>query len=334
MEINAPSFWVITFILLLLLPWLARYLKPKFNHKLPPGPRKLPIIGNLHQLAVAGSLPHIALRDLAQKYGPLMHLQLGQISTVIASSPEMAKEIMKTHDVAFAQRPQLVPAQIFTYGGIDMAFSPYGEYWRQMRKICMLELLSAKKVQAFSFIREEAAAKFIEEIESWAGREMNLSSRISNLISTSVFRAAFGNMCGEQEEFESLQKQVAIHLGGFDIPDLFPSMEFVRVLTGKRLKLDKLQKRLDRIYDNIVSEHEQKLPRKEEGSVEEEEEDLVDVLLRVQKSGSLGINFTTQHVKAMVSVSPLVQQNYIYTTYFSIAHIISLFYSFLYTTDS
>jgi len=312
MEINEPSFWGITFLLLLLLPWFAKYFKPKFSHKLPPGPRKLPIIGNLHQLAVAGSLPHVAIRDLAKKYGPLMHLQLGQISAVIASSPEMAKEIMKTHDVAFAQRPKIVPAQIFTYGGLDIAFSPYGDYWRQMKKISKLELLSAKKVQSFSFIREQAAAKFIEAIESSAGSEINLTSRISNLISTSVFKAAFGNMSGDQDEFESLQKHLAIHLGGLDITDLFPSMEFIHVLTGKRSKLEKLQKRLDRIYDNIVTQHEEKLPRVQERTLEAEEEDLVDVLLRVQKSGSLGINITIKHIKAMVSVSQLMPQNYIY----------------------
>ncbi|KAK7406628.1 hypothetical protein VNO78_08257 [Psophocarpus tetragonolobus] len=296
-----PSIWGITLILMLLLPWLVKYYKSTFTHKLPPGPRKLPLIGNLHQLAVAGSLPHVALRDLAQKYGPLMHLQLGEISAVIASSPEMAKEIMKTHDVAFAQRPKVVPAQIFTYGGIDMAFAPYGDYWRQMRKICMLELLSAKKVQAFSFIREEETAKFIESIKSSSGSVINLSNRISKLISTSVFRAAFGNTCGDQDEFESLQKQVAVHLGGFDLPDLFPSMEFIRVLTGKKSKLDNLQKQLDRIYDNIVTQHQEKLARAKEGKIEAQEEDLVDVLLRVQQSGSLGINMTTQHIKAMVS---------------------------------
>jgi hypothetical protein len=155
---------------------------------------KLPFIGNLHQIATLGSLPHRAFQQLAKKYGPMVHLKLGEISTIVISSPKLAKEILKTHDVIFANRPQLQAPNIMAYGSIDIAFSPHGDYWRQMRKICMLELLSNKRVQTFSYIREDETRNFIYKINSVISRVFdNLTNRIFSLVSTTVSRSAFGD---------------------------------------------------------------------------------------------------------------------------------------------
>ncbi|XVF86296.1 hypothetical protein PTKIN_Ptkin18bG0028600 [Pterospermum kingtungense] len=110
-----------------------------------------------------------------------MHLQLGQVSTEVVSSPEIAKEIMKTHDIIFAYRPLLVVLTITTYGYTDIAFALYGNYWRQLQKLCMTKLLSVTRVQSFQSIREEEAtfsggSERSSTVVEWAMSEMTMAS--------------------------------------------------------------------------------------------------------------------------------------------------------------
>ncbi|KAL2339267.1 hypothetical protein Fmac_013713 [Flemingia macrophylla] len=299
MEVQS-SLAIISFFLSLVVLWLAKNYKQKGLHKLPPGPWKLPIIGNLHQLAARSSLPHRALSELSQKYGPLMHLQLGEISAVIVSSPNMAMQIMKTHDLAFAQRPKFLSSEILVYGSADIAFAPYGDYWRQMRKICMLELLSAKKVQSFSHDREEEVNKLVEIIHSSAGAPIDLTTVIDFFISTFASRAVFGNITEDLEEFLLLVKQVIEVADGFDLADMFPSFKPVHLITGLKAKLNKMHQKIDKILEKIIKETKEKRRSAKEGMGEEKNENLVEVLLRVQQSSNLDTPITINNIKAVI----------------------------------
>ncbi|GJN00101.1 hypothetical protein PR202_ga17260 [Eleusine coracana subsp. coracana] len=86
---------------------------------LPPGPWTLPVIGSMYCLL--GALPHHALHRLARRYGPVMLRRLGHVSTLVVSSPEAAKEVMKTQDAALVNRPVNVTMNILTYGGQNIA---------------------------------------------------------------------------------------------------------------------------------------------------------------------------------------------------------------------
>lgn len=294
-------FLPLLFFLFNLLKTLTRSKIHNPTPKIPPGPWKLPLIGSIHHLA--GSEPHRSLRNLATKYGPLMHLQLGENSTVVVSSPRLAKEVMQTQDVAFANRPPLLAVKSMTYNYVDIAFCPYGDYWRQMRKICILELLSAKNVRFFSSIREDEVFHLVESIKTSSGSPINLANKILSLTNDIIFRAAFGKRYDDQDALMPLMKESIELAGGFNLCDLFPSFKVLHFLSGMRYKLVRLHEKMDRILENIIEEHEENLRSSEGGNVEAGEEDLLDVLLRLKHSGDLQFPMTNNNIKAIILVS-------------------------------
>ncbi|KAH1092651.1 hypothetical protein GYH30_038724 [Glycine max] len=286
-------FFLLVFILIITL-WRSK--TKNSNSKLPPGPRKLPLIGSIHHL---GTLPHRSLARLASQYGSLMHMQLGELYCIVVSSPEMAKEVMNTHDIIFANRPYVPAADVITYGSKGMTFSPQGTYLRQMRKICTMELLAQKRVQSFRSIREQELSIFVKEISLSEGSPINISEKINSLAYGLLSRIAFGKKSKDQQAYIEHMKDVIETVTGFSLADLYPSIGLLQVLTGIRTRVEKIHRGMDRILENIVRDHREKtLDTKAVG--EDKGEDLVDVLLRLQKNGDLQHPLSDTVVKATI----------------------------------
>lgn len=113
------------------------------RQKLPPTPSLLHLIGVSHYL-VRSRPHHYPLTELANRYGPLMYFEVGERSAAVVSSAKIAREVMSTHDPAYAQRPKVLGSQILLYNDRDVFFHQYDEYWRQMRNLCISELLGSK----------------------------------------------------------------------------------------------------------------------------------------------------------------------------------------------
>jgi cytochrome P450 len=221
---------------------------------LPPGPWTLPLIGNIHQI-IRHSLPHHSLKNLAEKYGPLMHIKLGEVPYIIVSSPEMAKEILKTHDLTFCDRPKLLLSTIWSYNNTDIIFSPYGEHWRQIRKICVIELLSVKRVQSFRYIREEEVSNLVKSISASEGSVVNLTHKILAMTYGITARAAFGKKSKHQKAFKSAIEETARLLGGFCIADLYPSIKILQRVNRAKTKMEKVHREIDMILQDIIDDH-------------------------------------------------------------------------------
>ncbi|KAK8468531.1 hypothetical protein PHAVU_006G054500 [Phaseolus vulgaris] len=227
-----------------------------------------------------------------------MHLQLGEVSTIVISTPECAKEVMKTHDINFATRPKLPTVDVFSYNCTDIAFSPYGYYWRQLRKICTLELLSLKRVNSFQPIREDELSNLVKWIDSEKGSPINLTQALLSSIYTIISRSAFGKKYKDQENFITVVKKSMKVAGGFDIGDLFPSATWLQHVTGMRPELERLHQQTDHIMENIINEHKEAKSKAKDH--EREPEDLVDVLIQYEDGSKQDFSLTRTNIKAII----------------------------------
>eukprot|EP01018_Ginkgo_biloba_P005270 Gb_32735 [translate_table: standard] len=244
------------------------------KYRLPPGPTPLPIIGNLHKL---GKLPHRSLQALAKKYGPLMYLRLGSVPTVVASSPEMAKEFLKTHDANFSSRPITSAGKYTAYDFKGITLAPYGSNWRDVRKICNIELLTAKRLQSFQSLREEEVGLMVDSIAKESAYPVNLSKTLASLTTNIMCRIVIGRKYSEGDlacgEFHEMVHDLFSTNGAFNIGDFIPWLQRFD-LQGIVRRTKNAHKIFDVFAENVIDEHVVENMELKEGG-----KDFVDVLL-------------------------------------------------------
>ncbi|KAI3454400.1 hypothetical protein Pfo_011063 [Paulownia fortunei] len=270
---------------------------------LPPSPRKLPVIGNLHQL---GLLPHRSLQSLSRHYGPLMLLHLGRVPVLVVSSADAAREIMKNQDLIFSNRPKLsIPDKLF-YGSKDVAFAPYGEYWRQVRSTCVLQLLSVRRVQSFRRVREEETSLMIEKIRQLGSSVINLSDILVLLTNDIVCRVALGRKYSIGEEgkkFKMLLSEAVELLGTSCVGDYIPWLAWISRVSGLDAKVVKLAKEFDEFLESVVEEHRSKKNGERargDSRSEATGSDFVDILLEIQRENKDSSPIENDAIKAII----------------------------------
>ncbi|KAL3512750.1 hypothetical protein ACH5RR_025467 [Cinchona calisaya] len=276
---------------------------------LPPSPPKLPIIGNLHQLS---SVPQRSLQSLAKKYGSLMLLRLGSKQVLVVTSTDAAEEILKTQDLTFATRPKLSFPGRLVYDFKDIAFSPYGEYWRQVRSVCVLQLLSNKRVLSFRSVREEEIALMLENIrESCASSSIiRIGEVLATLTNNVLSRVAIGKRYSGEEggtNIKEMFQEFTMLLGVFNVGDYIPWLAWINHYNGLEKKVNKFIRDFDEFLENIVQEgikrQMKSVSNNIDGEKHKEQQNFIDVLLEIQRTNAAGFQLGRDSIKAIVAVN-------------------------------
>ncbi|KAK2419769.1 cytochrome P450 82A3 [Trifolium repens] len=161
--------------LLLFLFGFTKFANSK-NKEAPIAKGAWPILGHLPNFS-GTQPPHRVLGTLADKYGPIFTIKLGSKHALIINNWEMAKECFTTNDMAVSSRPKLVATEHLAYKGAMFGFAPYGPYWRQLRKIATLEILSNRRVEQAKHVHISEVRTSIKELcDVWSSKKSELGS--------------------------------------------------------------------------------------------------------------------------------------------------------------
>ncbi|KAJ7548418.1 hypothetical protein O6H91_07G011100 [Diphasiastrum complanatum] len=195
----------------------------------------------------------------------------------------------------------MLAANILFYNQKDVAWSQYGPYWREIRKICLVELLSPARMEASKHIRIEEAYSMVKSIRvNCEGRKVvDVHSQIYGLTRSIIARMVlnrnyFASNSKEALEFKEIGTEYSHLLGVINFGDFIPYVGLLDIRGYKR-RLMAARKRMDSIIDKIIQEHQEKTT----GVSTDASIDFVDVLL------SLKNNKDYQHL-SMDSIKALV----------------------------
>ncbi|KAI3802765.1 hypothetical protein L1987_30908 [Smallanthus sonchifolius] len=257
-NLSSPLFILSTIIFILLLVKQTKLFYFKSDKNLPPGPSKCPIIGNLHQV---GDKPHVTLANLAKRYGPLISLRLGKQVLVVASSPEAAKEILKTHDRLLSGRSVPTAFQQASLLPHSLMWSDSNQTWKNLRNLCRTEMFSAKALESQSRLREENFVKLLDFLRKKQGQVINMEdvvfTTLFNTLSSIIFAKEFLDLAEENGTHIWLKELMlkVIEYGGRvkDFGSFFPILERFD-LHGTRKGAMKQFKKIFAYWEGIIEE--------------------------------------------------------------------------------
>ncbi|MED6114329.1 hypothetical protein PIB30_079225 [Stylosanthes scabra] len=231
--------------------------------------------------------PQQTLAKIAKLYGPnIMFLKFGQTTTVIISSPDIAKEVLQTNDLLFSDRtvPSIVTS--LDHHNFSLPFLPVCPLWKDLRKICNEQLFSHKVLDLSQGLRRKKLQDLLNDMRKYGetGKSVDVGHAAFraciNFLSYTFVSEDFVESV-ENGEYKDIVSTLLKLTGTTNVVDIFP---FLKIFDPQGLQrhtvnyLTKFFHSLDKLIDKRL-----KL-REDENYVTNN--DMLDALLDVSQEDS------------------------------------------------
>ncbi|XP_062074094.1 flavonoid 3'-monooxygenase CYP75B137-like [Humulus lupulus] len=270
---------------------------------LPPGPRGLPIVGNL--LSLEPELQsYFAI--LAHTYGPILKLRLGTKLNIIVTSPTLARQVLKENDIVFANRDVPYIARTCTYKASGLVWTPYGPEWRMLRKVCVLKMLSNTMLDSVHSLRRREVRRGVSQLYSRVGSPVDVGEHVFLIILNVITNMLWGGAVDGDEwasvgaEFRGIVSGIIGVVAKPNISDFFPALAWCD-LQGITKQHDELIERLDIFFDRMISRRTKIETEGGNGS-----SDFLQFLLRLKDEGDSKTPLAIINIKCLLLVQAAI----------------------------
>uniref|UniRef100_A0A2K1ZPI2 Cytochrome P450 n=2 Tax=Populus trichocarpa TaxID=3694 RepID=A0A2K1ZPI2_POPTR len=259
-------FYVSLSLLFFLLALKLHLSRKHKNSALPPSPPALPVIGHLHLLKRRPM--HLTFYSLAKKYGPIISLRFGSRLVVLISSPSPFEEFFTKNDVVLANRPKLLLGKHLAYNHTTLLQAPYGDHWRNLRRMGAVEIFSTYRINKFVSIRKDEIKQLLIKLSHNSLQnfgKVELKSMFQELTFNIMMRMVAGkryyvdDVTDEEEarQFREIMTEAVTFAGASNPGDFLPILNWIDGGEFEKTVI-RLGKRMDMFLQGLVDEHKRK----------------------------------------------------------------------------
>ncbi|PIA32656.1 hypothetical protein AQUCO_04400087v1 [Aquilegia coerulea] len=277
--------------------WMMKNSKKTMKYPLPPGPRGLPLVGNLPFIDRDVYRYFAKMTDI---YGPIFKLKIGSKLYVVIGSTSLAKEVLKDFDTTFANRDTPSAIVTLSYGGSGLIWTSYGSHWRTLRMICVQHILNKTSLDALYILRRRQLRRTVKFLYSKIGSPIDVADQMFFTSLNTIISMLWGGTVKDDEmssagkEFQQAIVEAIALMGETNISDFFPLLARFDI-QGIAHRAQTLFMWFDRILDSIINE---RIKLNQAGG-KNEKSDFLDILLELKDSGDTKIQITIANIKAL-----------------------------------